>query len=198
MACVPVAALSSFAYVTGDPTIYVTYRILDGQVLYVISKLCALTALCTLWLQMVSGIAGSLIQQHLHIRIPHRGLGLFTTALVVAHVTLFVTAASIRSGHFAVNLLWPTATDYYTLRLALGLVALVLLLVAVGMRLSRAVLIRRWFHRLTYAAFALGMWHALSVGTEMKIAPLAYTLILIPITLAAVIAWRMRPRASAA
>ncbi|MBI5041165.1 MAG: ferric reductase-like transmembrane domain-containing protein, partial [Gammaproteobacteria bacterium] len=156
---------------TGALSQYFTYHVLDGQFLYVLSKFLGLYAFVLFWLQLLggsyrsplTGVGGSQ---------SHRGLGALVLVLILLHAGLFVTGVSIRNQHFAYQWLLPDLfTTYYPRIVSLGLIALVLLLVSIGMAVWRARRGNAWRmgHWLVWVAFGLAFVHSYTIGSEAKL-----------------------------
>jgi len=174
----------------GDIASYFMYTNLDGQFVYVLSKLTGLYAMMFIWLQLLLGLLKTQIK-HLYGDVSskvHSRLGISTLVLVILHVVLFVTAVSLRNDYFAWKLLVPEFSQgYYALMLTVGLGALIILLVSI---LSRGVLvnvnnsIKLWLHRLVFIAFYMILIHSYTIGTESRIGVMniLYLLMLVSIT----------------
>lgn len=158
--------------VEGNPLTYITHPVPAGQALYIFSKLVGLYAFTLLWLHVVWVILrntqlGYLLprwQKHYH-----QTMGISITVIILMHVTLFISAVSLRKESFAYNLLLPNFSDYYHSLLSLGLLALWLLPVVIyaGFKL-RVDATKRWLHRLGFILFTLIFFHGIGVGSETK------------------------------
>jgi predicted ferric reductase len=182
-----------------DPMRYLRVEGLPaGQSLYVIAKLMGLLAICLFWLQCVLALARHApvfagmpsSDRRLHVR-----LGLVTLTLILLHVGLFVTAASLRTGHVAWDLLLPSVGyGYYRTSVGLGAVALWTCLVAIfaGRRVTRGQ--RNWkpIHMLWPLVFGLVFVHAINIGTESRYGAMRYVVWLIATSLAVAGFWRVR------
>jgi len=117
----------AFLQTTGDIGIYFRYRIPDGHILYLGAKLCGLYAVIFLWLQLLQGLLQACGYRFLDRSDDpafHRNLGLVVVFLFSTHIALFVSAVSMRSGHFAYQLLLPLFFGaYYPSILSIGLIA---------------------------------------------------------------------------
>ncbi len=161
---------------TGDWVAYFRDESLDGQFLYILSKLVGLYAIVLMWLQLMSGM--------MRIRLfdgwtplIHRNLGLVTLSLVVLHVTLFIAGVSIRNGHFAYKLLLPNLFGHYFQKIvALGVIALWLLIIAAVFAAirNRLPIVWKWGHRLMLVVFGLGFVHSYLIGSEARAGGMLY------------------------
>lgn len=161
---------------TGNWEIYFRNDSLDGQFLYILSKLVGLYAIILLWLQLMSGLVRNVFFFDWH-PVMHRNLGLLILSLVVLHVVLFVAGVSIRNGYFAYKLLLPNFFgSYYPKIVALGIVALWLLIMAAVFAAVRNKLpvVWKWAHRLMLAVFALGFVHSYLIGSEARAGGMLY------------------------
>lgn len=145
----------------------------EGQQFYLASKafgLCALVVLC--W-QMLSALIGKYKQsaqpysagKRLHVV-----LGSTLLALVVLHVSSFVTAASLRSGHLALKVLLPNFTaGYYTTAVSLGVIALLLIsIAAIAAFLRKKLPVWRASHAMVFVAVVLVFFHVYLIGSEVR------------------------------
>lgn len=181
LCCAPVTV---WTLTVNDPMAYVRLDGLPpGQQLYLVAKLAGLLAFCLFWAQCMIALA-----RHLPILSTwlasdlrwHRNLGIVTALLLLAHVALFVMAASLRTGHMAWDLLLPDFTHgYYRSNIALGAMAfwLVCLTVFAGWRTMRGG--RRWkpVHLLWPVVFGLVFWHAFTIGTESRYGAMRYVVL---------------------
>lgn len=97
----------------------------------------------------------------------HRVAG--TAGLVAIAVHLAALALDSYMPFGGAELFVPFASSYRPLPTALGIVALYLMLAVIGTSLMRARLpLRLWraLHLLSYAAFALALFHGLGAGTD--------------------------------
>ena len=170
----------TFLSTTGDISVYFSSPVLDGQFLYIVSKLVGLYAMFLLWLQVMLGLLGKQVLSRLGLDFKpafHASLGLTVVGLLLAHITLFVIAASIRNGNFAYQLLLPNLFGhYYPMIVSLGLIAAWLILVAllfVALR-TRFQFLWKWGHRLTLPAFFLVFFHSYLIGSETRAGLLEY------------------------
>jgi predicted ferric reductase len=168
-----------------------------GQSLYVIAKLMGLLAMCTFWLQCVLALArhasffagGPSSNRRLHVR-----LGLTTLALILLHVGLFVTAASLRTGYIAWDLLLPSiGHGYYRTSVGLGAAALWICLLAIFAGRRVALGQRRWkpIHMLWPLVFGLVFLHAINIGTESRYGAMRYVVWFMVVSLAVALAKRL-------
>ena len=186
-----------FLSTTGDISVYFRFNVLDGQLLYVISKLVALYALLLIWLQISLGMLGQQGREKLGLLIGskfHRNLGLSILVSIILHVVLFVTAVSIRNGHFAYKLLLPNLFGpYYPFMLSLGVLALWLILFAV-MYISiskKESKMYKWGHRATLPAFVLILIHSYTIGTESRAGLMMYFYMLMTVTFLIILTYRI-------
>ncbi len=155
----------------GDVGEYFRYRMPPGQTLYIFSKLAGLTAASLLTTQIVlvllkdvPGLAWSARQ--------HAAFGLLAVAVLLAHVGLFIAAASVRSGSVEAGLLLPAfGHDAYRTGLSFGSLGLMVLAVVVPLgavvrRAPKNRTVIKNTHRCGVAAVGLGILHALVVGSE--------------------------------
>src|SRR5690349_8327106 len=116
-------ALSTWAASSGDLWSYFSDEVPPGQLLYVLSRACALTALVLVWIQMLAGLTiasrGTLSPR---ITIDwHRHLGTAVILLLLMHWTLFVTGVSLRNGKFGTDYIIPSTTHgFYRAITSLG------------------------------------------------------------------------------
>ncbi|VAW62702.1 hypothetical protein MNBD_GAMMA08-1238 [hydrothermal vent metagenome] len=161
----------------GDLMDYFIYDMPEGQLLYVISKLLGLYGLVFLWLHMSyallrnSVLNGFIIPWTIR---KHRNTALFSMALIVVHLLLFIAAVSLRKQTIAVELFIPSFSHgYYKSLLSFGVIAFWLILcVAIMGRLLSLMnqyhAMGIWVHRLSVICFILVYFHGLGVGSETK------------------------------
>ncbi len=179
----------------GNLSDYFRYQMPPGQTLYVFSKLAGLTAATLLTTQVVLVLlrettffrARFVWSTRLHV-----AFGLLAVAVLLAHVALFVTAASVRSRSPAIDLLLPTfGHSAYRTGLSLGSIGLLMFAAVVPfgavIRRSRNTAAFKNVHRGGIAVLGLGIVHALVIGSEKSsiIALAACTFAVL-----AVIVWR--------
>jgi sulfoxide reductase heme-binding subunit YedZ len=180
---------------TGDFSEYFEYEVLPGQFLYILAKLFGLYAIILLWLQIMLGLIGPPMTRAFDLRSTfpiHRTLGIATLLVIVAHVVLFVTAASIRNKIPALDLLWPSFHDYYRSILTLGLFGTWLIIAGAIAAFQRKRLQRlwRWGHRLSLPAFALIFVHSILVGSESRVGAMPYFYVAMLVSLLAAVFFR--------
>lgn len=161
---------------TGDLSEYFSYRVLDGQFLYVLSKFIGLYAFVLFWLQLLGGSNRSPLTGVGGSR-SHQWLGALVLVLILLHAGLFVTGVSIRNLHFAYKLLIPDLfTTYYPRMVSLGLIALALLLVSVAVAVWRRRRGHAWRtgHWLVWLAFGLAFLHSYTIGSEVRLGIMQY------------------------
>lgn len=201
LCCVPAIVWTASV---NDPMAYVRWGGLPpGQQWYLAAKLAGLLGFCLFWAQCILALARHVAPLSKWFVVDlrwHRKLGLVTASLVLAHVVLFVVAASLRTGQPAWDLLLPDFTHgYYRSRIALGAAAfwLVCLTVFAGWRTMRGA--RRWkiVHLLWPVVFGLVFWHAFTIGTESRYGAMRGVMLALLagiVIVAALRAWRaLRP-----
>lgn len=195
-ALVVVVPVALWVHATGNPAYYVWHSTPPGQVCYVLSKLVALVALSLFWFQAMTGLTRNNPWLSGLFRVPmpaHRKLGLLLFGLVCLHASLFVAAVSIRSGHFAYELLVPSfGSGFYDFYVSLGVVALGLfpLGILAGVMRRRGEL-WSWLHRIWLVVFALVFLHGVSIGTETRLGLMLYVYYFIAASLAAAVVMRI-------
>lgn len=152
---------------TGNPFLYFTDFVPVGQGFYVLSKLAALISLLLFGVQALIGLFHVKFSFANKQRV-HRWVGVSVLLMVLLHVSGFIAATSLRSGHFTGHFLLPDIDDYYHARITVGLVALILILSAVFARIWLSGTLQKWGHLFAIPAFYLAAWHALSIGTESR------------------------------
>ena len=166
----------------GDPRAYLEPGVPSGQLAYVLSKLAGLQALSLLAMQLgLTAARGTRLYTVLGTRWSpgaHARLGLAVVALSVAHATLFVTAASLRSGHVAFGLLVPRwDSGDYDAMVSIGLLGLAAI-VATGFAGARARRVgstrrgpRRLHRGLVATTVGLVAVHSYAIGSETATVP---------------------------
>lgn len=195
IAVVAISIVTVFILSAGDVSIYFRYQTLPGQTYYVFSKLAGLLALFCLWLQLLGGLLGTQLYAAIGFSPTltyHRALGLITLAMILLHIGLFVTAASLRNEQFAYKLLLPNFSDYYQTMISLGLISTILLFIAIVPALWNHVLSSKgyWLHRLSLLVITIVFWHAYSIGTEIQILPLEIVFWIMPVALLLALLYR--------
>ena len=148
-----------------------------SQLLYALSKLTALYAIIALWLQLVITLNKTTsLKSFLPVRLyqSHRVLGWLAFGLTSLHITLFVTAVSIRKQTLTINLLGLDFSDYYHTGISIGAIAFWSMLIGVASiaasyywlksRVRNLVLL----HRLVILAVILAFVHSYMIGTETR------------------------------
>jgi len=191
------APIQTWLMLGGDFGEYLRFDTLRGQELYVLSKPCALLAIELLWLQALLGLLrpGMVRSGWLGAaawRRWHRGLGIAALAAMLAHVALFVVAASLRNKAAAVDLLWPWGHGVYRSWVAVGAAALWMIIAAATVQFARLFVpvLRRWVHLLALAAVVPVALHSLMIGSEARSGAMAGVYALMGASLAAAVLWR--------
>lgn len=193
LAVICCAPLVVWMTTVNDPMSYVRLGGLPpGQQLYLVAKLAGLFAFFLFWLQCLLALA-----RHAPV-VPgfpasdlrlHRRIGLATALLILAHVTCFVVAASLRTGHASWDLLLPNVTHgYYKFYLGLGAIAfwIVCLTVFAGWRVSRGHARWKRLHLMWPAVFGLAFLHAFAIGTESRFGAMRYLVLFVVASLVVV------------
>lgn len=179
---------------TGDFSEYFSYRVLDGQFLYVLSKFIGLYAFVLFWLQLLGGSNRSPLTGVGGSR-SHQWLGALVLLLILLHAGLFVTGVSIRNQHFAYQWLLPDLfTTYYPRMVSLGLLALVLLLVSITVAVWRRRRGHAWKmgHWLVWLAFGLAFVHSYAIGSEARLGIMQYLWIFMAVSAVVILGLRLR------
>jgi DMSO/TMAO reductase YedYZ heme-binding membrane subunit len=172
----------------GNLADYWRYEVAPGQVLYLLSKLAGLYAFVAFWLQLMYGLLGASGRRRLKVECGHafhRTLGVLVMVLVATHVALFVTGSSIRAHHFASQYLTPTfSSGYYRSIITFGIIAAILLLIAVVSAAGRRMVGRIWRiqHWAVIPAYSLAFTHSLLIGSESRIGPVAALYLLMAVS----------------
>lgn len=150
----------------GDPFAYLSHRVPPGQILYLLSKLCALYALAFMTSQVFLGIQG---QTSPLFRF-HPIVGMATATFVLLHLSIFIVAASLRSKHSTIETLIPVFDQgFYKSSISLGVIAAYLL---IAVMISGFMRYRRkrfgLMHYLAYAVVILGFVHSFFIGSETR------------------------------
>ena len=167
--------------VVGDPRLYLDPSVPPGQLAYVLSKLAGLCAAglfaLQLTLMVLRGTRFGPVVRRWGIR-AHQRLGLAVVLVIVAHVVLFVAAASLRSEHLAARLLLPRwGSGFYDAMVSVGVLAfyLVVVVVAAGALSRRRDGTRGRFRRahraLALASVPLVVVHSYAIGSETASVP---------------------------
>lgn len=158
----------------GDIRIYIDYETPPGQVAYLFSKLAGLYAVLLLWLQVVLALfqktpfAAKVSFWSVNF---HRNLGIATFLILLLHVSLFITAVSLRKDHFSFRPLLPNFSQgFYDLAVTLGVLALygLLFVIITGYLRKRGISIAKWLHCVSVLALVLALIHCLWIGTETR------------------------------
>lgn len=180
--CVATFAMAVIVWLdsTGSPAVYLVAEVPPGQTLYVFSKLCALLAIVMLWFQAMAALARVSPMLGGFPALERRGhvwLGMITWGLVLSHLSLFIAASTLRTGHAAFDLLLPTFEHgYYRMMVGLGAIAAWLLVLAIlgGWRRLGGSRLAKWLHRIVWAAVSLGFVHGMTVGSETRFGLMKY------------------------
>jgi predicted ferric reductase len=153
----------------GDIFAYFFMKVPAGQILYIFSKLAGLYAYYFMALQLVVGFEG---RQSRYFSF-HPGIGILTSAMILIHLCLFIAGSSLRTKHFAIEILWPTfSSGYYKASIGYGVVAAYcLLLIIIAGFLQKKYRFFRLIHRFAPAVVLLGWVHSFSIGTETRSLP---------------------------
>jgi hypothetical protein len=181
---------------TGNPIAYFSSDVPPGQTFYVFSKLCALIAIVMLWFQSMAALAKTTPALRgfpiLRGR-AHAGFGIATVLVIVAHLSLFIAASTLRTGHLPLDLLVPAIDQgYFRTMVGLGAIAFWLLVLAViaGWIRYRGTWAARWVHRLVFAVIGIGFVHGLTVGSETRFGLMKYVYAFIGLSLGtALLSW---------
>lgn len=192
----------------GNPLTYLSKAVPPGQALYVMAKLAGLMAFCLMWLQAMMALArgaGVLKGFPVATAAGHRKLGLATLVVVLLHVGLFITAASLRKKELAIELLLPNFSHgHYFLFVGLGAIAFWLLLLSAFAGWRTSLGNSRWkvVHMIWPLAFGLIFVHAYAIGTESRYGFMRYFSVFIAVSVCIAITsrliavWRERKRCS--
>jgi hypothetical protein len=164
------------AYYLPGVTHYLKTDTPPAQLLYVFSKGMGLISISILIFQALIGLS------HIPFAAPlkhlfdvpmqwHARIGAILCASLLTHCLCFVAATSLRTGHFAWQLLLPTFSQgYYKLAISLGAIALYFIIFAVCARLSssHSLRLRRIFHRFALIGTLLATAHAWLIGSEIR------------------------------
>jgi sulfoxide reductase heme-binding subunit YedZ len=137
---------------------------------WTVARTAGLVAYGLLWLLTVLGLVRShprLQKVGAHLLPWHQWLGLFTLAFVVVHAAAIVVDPYAGVG--LLGALWPGLSSYRTIPVAMGTTGLwALALVGLTARFGQRWLggIWRSIHRGAMAAFVLGFFHAVLVGSD--------------------------------
>jgi predicted ferric reductase len=183
--------LTVWMYSVADIRDYFYYQVPPGQRLYIFSKLVGLLAITLLWLQCVVALAKYLPATRKTIGLPtqsHAILGIATFVAVLVHATLFIAAATVRTGHLAIGQLMPQFDQgYFAACVSLGAIGFwTLIVVLCAGWLRRRQRQWRWLHRFGFLAFGLGFAHSIGVGSESRLGPMVFIYLFFAAALAVV------------
>lgn len=160
----------------GDPRLYLDPSIPTGQLPYIASKLAGLLAVGLFTLQLLLMVVRNTRSRPGMVRWSSRAhfwLGFTVLGMITIHIGLFVLAASLRSGHFAVQLLLPRFQNgFYDAMVSVGAIAFysIVLLVVIGVISRRKSLRgsgRKRLHRiLVLVSVPLIIAHSFAIGSE--------------------------------
>jgi DMSO/TMAO reductase YedYZ heme-binding membrane subunit len=187
--------LSTWGASSGDLWSYFSDEVPAGQLLYVVSRACALAALVLVWIQMLAGLTiasrGTLSPR---ITIDwHRHLGTAVILLVLMHWTLFVTGVSLRTGEIGVDYIIPSAAHgFYRAITSLGIISLATMALASLAPLTRR---RLRFWRVLHALAAVGALggaiHSWLIGSETRMEPVKWLYTVMLTALVCAVVWRV-------
>lgn len=190
------AILLAWFLSVGDPTLYFSYSVPPGQLVYVLSKLTGMIALVLIGMQamlaLVKDVARPRMLSNISVR-THIRLGLTTFAFCLLHVGLILSAFSLRQGKFpAVMLLPDFSSGYYRLYISLGVIAFYLLCIGVLAGWKARTKRPGWkaVHMVWPLVVGLAYWHSLSIGSESRTGIVLITLLLIAAGLCAALVLR--------
>ena len=152
---------------TGNPLLYFTNIAPIRQGFYVFSKLAALMSIMMFGLPALMGLFPSFVDNNSRVVI-HKTMGCTVLFSILLHIGGFITATTLRSGHFTGHFLIPDIDDYYHARITVGLLAFILVLCAIFSKLWVSGVFSKFGHWLVLPAFYLSSWHALTIGTESR------------------------------
>lgn len=166
-----VVATFAWLQTTNNPLAYFSERIPPGQTFYIFSKLFGLYSIVILGVQLSMGVA----------QIPamskyHRVLGVISLMAIIVHLSLFVTAVSLRSDYLNFSILIPDFIgNPFNRAVSFGVIAFFLLcfvaLAGIFLHLTNKLL---WLHRFSYVCFVFAMFHSVLIGTETRSFPMLF------------------------
>jgi len=187
--------LSTWAASSGDLWAYFSSAVPEGQLLYVLSKACALTAVVLVWIQMLAGLtiaSRGMVSPRISIQW-HQQLGVAVLAMLLFHWATFVAGVSLRIDRLAVDYIFPTLSHgFYRAVVSLGMASFAIMLVA-----SLAPLVRTRFQRwrtlhICAAIGAIGgAVHSWLIGSETRMGPVRWLYIFMIVVLACTCMWRV-------
>jgi len=136
-----------------------------GQTLYLLSKITAVFVYILMWWQIMLGMAAKVNTQH------HILLGVSVFILILMHVLLFISAASIRQDELNLSMLLPNfISGYYNRGLSFGVMALFFIVIATFAGIFRNRLQPFWKvgHSFVYITFTLATVHGLMIGSDIN------------------------------
>lgn len=142
-----------------------------GQTLYVLSKVTALFVYILMWWQIMLGMLKKVNQTQ------HIILGSILFLFIIIHVTLFVTAVSIRQDELHLAMLVPDfSRGYYNIGLSMGVLAFGMIIIAMIAAVLKTQLNQFWKfgHVLVYLAFIFATLHGLMIGSDLNTGLLSY------------------------
>jgi predicted ferric reductase len=187
--------LSAWAYGSGDLWSYFDESVPEGQLVYVISKACALTGVVLVWIQILAGLtiaSRGTVAPHIPLQW-HQQIGVAVLVMLLLHWATFVAGVSMRVDHFAVDYVTPTFSHgFYRTIVSLGMLSLIAMLIA-----SAAALLRKRFkywravHALASIGAVGGAIHSWLIGSETRMGAVKWLYIFMIVTLACAVLWRL-------
>ena len=187
--------LSAWAYGSGDLWSYLDDSVPEGQLVYVISKACALSGVVLVWIQILAGLtiaSRGTVAPHISVQW-HQQIGVAVLVMLLLHWATFVTGVSMRLDHFATDYITPTFSHgFYRTIVSLGMLSLIAMLIA-----SAAALLRKRFkywravHVLASIGAVGGAIHSWLIGSETRMGAVKWLYIFMIVTLACALLWRL-------
>jgi predicted ferric reductase len=146
----------------------------DGQGMYILSKLMGIICLVLLWWQVVTALlsrTGIVPPAFTAGKCSHIIIGTALTISILMHAGLFMSAVANRTGHLSLTNLVPALTNgYYDAARSLGVIALLLVVLAISMSTFGRRYVRLWrvWHLLVVIAMVLVLMHAYAIGSEIQ------------------------------
>jgi predicted ferric reductase len=170
-----------YLWAAGPISYYFSDQFPPGQSAYIMMRPAGHIAFSLVFIQIALGLYGRPIGRWLGLAsmVPlHRRLGLVTLWFVLLHPLLFAWARSLRSGNIdlLVTFVPNPMENYWERMLFVGAVALYAMVFGGLAALYGPRLMPRWWrlpHSINLLAFALAFWHAISIGSETRLQPVA-------------------------